>query len=1063
MLSSGGIYAVKKRKKPVQKSPKPSSLEGVKSNPSKRHRDRLNCELDKLTSLLPFPEDVRSRLDKLSVLRLSVGYLKAKSFFNASIKKNQAGWLPDKLTNFQGNGQRTALENMPVFSEGELLLEALNGFILVVTDEGYVFYTSPTIQDYLGFHQSDLVHQSVFELIHTDDRPLFRRQLHWALNPPACQETNSHKDTIPDSNNLCSNVVTYDLLQLPPENSPFMERNFICRFRCLLDNSSGFLTLNFQGRLKFLHGQNKKAEDGTPIPPQLALFALATPLQSPSILEVRTKTLIFQTKHKLDFTPLACDTKGKFVLGYTEMELRMRGTGYQFIHAADMMYCADNHLKMIKTGETGLSVFRLLTKQSRWVWVQANAKLIYRGGRPDYIICKQRALTNEEGEEHLQKRATRLFSFATGEAVLYESTMIHLDPSLAKGKSFKVNKLSNEENSVERKNGVDPSSLLGALMTQNLSAYVPPHESQLNLDRAFADDCAVLNVPGDFCHLALGGNNSSNLQEALPGQDDPLAAVMDILSDKNADESDLCNTLKNLDVDVEQAELERWEEALMKMDTNSPIGDDLNEIFSTNFILSCVEDILTKEGSEADEFSPMGLDCTEGNSAEPNQQISLESMEQKPFGFNTQTSAVSGCQRSMMAGAQYPAMTTAKDSVTFGIQNPVLPGAQNPVLAGAQNLMAFGAQNPVPFGIQNPVMVGAQSPVVPTPQNTLILTCPSATRPCPQMPAGQTTVLANSQKAAVSQSPSATLVGPPNARMPNQHIEIRPGNPISSGPFPQNFVSMKFGSDMGADTPSPISYSPQRPCRSAVQKVGCGGSATMPQKQLVSISPAEMLQRDLQQSLQQRPEYLAVNRPQEQHFVNTAQQQVLQWHPMQSEQQTSLQPSAVQQLVAQSSCMLLQAAEDKVPAVANVAQASAEQLLYSCSVAIDQMTSINQLPVGASPSCMFASREYQNHVPVTRNGLPFPSIGSTASIPEYSKIKISPNHSPLRPTCYYENMPSNSVVGSSIMSNGELSSYQSSCQFEPNFNHLSESSICEIPTSHVTWNYSNPFKGEALN
>ena len=202
-----------------------------------------------------------------------------------------------------------------------------------------------------------------------------------------------------------------------------MERNFICRLRCLLDNSSGFLAMNFQGRLKFLHGQNKKGKDGAALSPQLALFAVATPLQPPSILEIRTKNFIFRTKHKLDFTPTGCDAKGKIVLGYTEAELCMRGTGYQFIHAADMLYCAENHVRMMKTGESGMTVFRLLTKENRWAWVQANARLVYKNGRPDYIISTQRPLTDEEGAEHLRKRNMKLpFMFATGEAVLYELT-----------------------------------------------------------------------------------------------------------------------------------------------------------------------------------------------------------------------------------------------------------------------------------------------------------------------------------------------------------------------------------------------------------------------------------------------------------------------------------------------------------------------------------------------------------------------------------------------------------------------------------------------------------------
>lgn len=38
-------------------------------------------------------------------------------------------------------------------------------------------------------------------------------------------------------------------------------------------------------------------------------------------------------------------SRGKIVLGYTEAELRVRGSGYQFIHAADMLHCAENHIR----------------------------------------------------------------------------------------------------------------------------------------------------------------------------------------------------------------------------------------------------------------------------------------------------------------------------------------------------------------------------------------------------------------------------------------------------------------------------------------------------------------------------------------------------------------------------------------------------------------------------------------------------------------------------------------------------------------------------------------------
>ncbi|KAL1251510.1 hypothetical protein QQF64_019306 [Cirrhinus molitorella] len=494
----------------------------------------------------------------------------------STIKKTGGnGWINDRSGTFGGNGQSTTSLDGVSFSEGELLLQALNGFVLVVTAEGYVFYSSPTIQDYLGFHQSDVVHQSVFELIHTDDRAMFRRQLHFALNPTSCDGSDG-SDAIQSSSDITRDMVNYNPQHIPPENSSFLERSFCCRFRCLLDNSSGFLALNFQGRLKYLHGQNKLAEDGTLAHPQLALFVVATPLQPPSILEIRSKTLLFQTKHKMDFTPMGIDTRGKVVLGYTEIELCMRGSGYQFIHAADMMYCADNHVRMMKTGESGLTVFRLLAKGGTWIWVQANARLVYKGGRPDFIIARQRALTNEEGEEHLRQRKLQLpFSSTTGEAVLYEI-----------GPTLDIVEMQNQSKGqkMHKPSSLDPDSLLGCMLKQDQTVYQQNNDpnSQFTLDKAFRDSHALLNVPGNTWQPSASDTVAGIKEEGVVR--DMMETLQQIIGD-----SSICG-LQGFDVD--ESDLKEWENTLLRMNYNNDM--ELNEMI-TDDILSYVEDALFKE------------------------------------------------------------------------------------------------------------------------------------------------------------------------------------------------------------------------------------------------------------------------------------------------------------------------------------------------------------------------------------------------------------------------------------------------------------------------------------
>lgn len=124
---------------------------------------------------------------------------------------------------------------------------------------------------------------------------------------------------------------------LAPDNWPFLERNFTVRFRCLLDNTSGFLRLDIRGRVKVLHGQNHKSEE-----PPLALFAVCTPFGPPSLMETPNKDSTFKSKHKLDFSFLSMDSRGRQLLGYTETEIISRG-GYDLVHFDDLAYVASAH------------------------------------------------------------------------------------------------------------------------------------------------------------------------------------------------------------------------------------------------------------------------------------------------------------------------------------------------------------------------------------------------------------------------------------------------------------------------------------------------------------------------------------------------------------------------------------------------------------------------------------------------------------------------------------------------------------------------------------------------
>lgn len=168
----------------------------------------------------------------------------------------------------------------------------------------------------------------MFELIHSEDREEFKKHLQWNSKLPQ------------DKSNLTLNEILSN-----KDLSKYLERNFTVRFRCLLDNTSGFLTLDIVGRLSVLHGQrgsfqvnsngdiinppaksygknknsknmpNSLLNDSTnnlnqmDQEPMLALFAVACPFGPPSLFELPQRDSLFKSKHKVNMAPISLDSK----------------------------------------------------------------------------------------------------------------------------------------------------------------------------------------------------------------------------------------------------------------------------------------------------------------------------------------------------------------------------------------------------------------------------------------------------------------------------------------------------------------------------------------------------------------------------------------------------------------------------------------------------------------------------------------------------------------------------------------------------------------------------------
>ncbi|TKR93741.1 hypothetical protein L596_008145 [Steinernema carpocapsae] len=388
------MYASKRRQRNFKRVREPAKP-GAATNPSKRHRERLNGELETVAALLPYDSTVISRLDKLSVLRLAVSFLQVKAHFQTCLHEYAT------LMTSYGNSAPFLAAGIPIpsimdpLNREQPLIDpsepgfdamasrALGGFVLILNPNGEIYYVSENIELYLGFHQSDILHQSLYDMIHSEDRDDIRQQLQY--------DYKSQKDF---------------------ENA--FEKNVCARFRCLLDNTCGFVRVDIRGKIIPLFGiPPPYSTEPVETPTTYGFAAVCSPFVPPLYIDQPVEDPILKTKHSLDFNLISMDHRVRAILEIEEGKTPM--SFYSFVHPEDAICVAEAHKEVAKNSASGLLIYRLISSESRITYYfQSSCRMFFKNGKPEAIGLTHRMLTEVEGTILLEKRSNlkaKLLSF----------------------------------------------------------------------------------------------------------------------------------------------------------------------------------------------------------------------------------------------------------------------------------------------------------------------------------------------------------------------------------------------------------------------------------------------------------------------------------------------------------------------------------------------------------------------------------------------------------------------------------------------------------------------------
>ncbi|XP_044229840.1 hypoxia inducible factor 1 subunit alpha a [Thunnus albacares] len=330
-----------------------------------KSRDAARCRRGKesevfyeLAQELPLPHSVSSSLDKASIMRLIISYLRMRKLLSTDEPVAE---------------EETELD----IQLNSSYLKALEGFLMVLSEDGDMIYLSENVNKCLGLAQFDLTGHSVFDFTHPCDQEELREMLVHRTGSKKTKEQNT-------------------------------ERSFFLRMKCTLTSrgrtvnvkSATWKVLHCSGHVRLYDSHTEQTPNGHKEPPVPYLVLICDPIPHPSNIEVPLDTKTFLSRHTMDMKFTYCDERITELMGYDPEDLLNRSV-YEYYHALDSDHLTKTHHNLFAKGQVTTGQYRMLAKRGGFVWVETQATVIYnnKNSQPQCVVCVNFVLSGIQEEK----------------------------------------------------------------------------------------------------------------------------------------------------------------------------------------------------------------------------------------------------------------------------------------------------------------------------------------------------------------------------------------------------------------------------------------------------------------------------------------------------------------------------------------------------------------------------------------------------------------------------------------------------------------------------------------